>query len=325
MLRKALTFYTQYFTVWVVLFGAAAYYWPGPFLWVGGLKITEHFSGTTLFFALTMFGIGAVLEAADFKRIGQQPWIVAVGCTAQYTIMPIGGFVCAKVFDLPPEIAVGLILTGCAPGAMASNVMCYVAKADTAYSVSLTTASTLLCPVLMPGLTKLLAGTILPIDFWKMCLDVVLMVVIPLLAGFGVRYYFKSRIERIVYIFPAISATFIVFVCSYVIAANKEYLAQLTIAILAAVLILNLYGMAGGYGVGAVFGMEVTKRRTLSIEVGMQNAGLGTVLAVKHFGPQAAIPSAIFVFVCIVTAALAAAWWQRSDRQDRELKNSLTP
>jgi BASS family bile acid:Na+ symporter len=269
-----------------------------------------------LFFALTMFGIGAVMEAADFKRIAKQPWIVVVGCAAQYTIMPIGGFVCAKVFDLPPEIAVGLILTGCAPDAMAGTVMCYMGKADTAYSVSLTTASTLLCPVLMPGLTKLLAGAILPIDFWGMFRDVVWMVVIPLLAGFGVRHFFKKHIERIVYIFPAVSATFIVFVCSFVIAANRQYLSQLTAAILLAVLALNLFGMAGGYGVGAAFRMDVARRRALSIGVGMQNAGLGTVLALEHFGPKAAIPSAIFVFVCIITAALAAAWWQKPGRQN---------
>ena len=321
MLRKALIFYTRYFTVWVVLFGFVAYFCPAPFLWLGNLQVTENFSGNSLFFALTMFGIGAVLEAADFRRIAQKPWIVVAGCFAQYTIMPFGAFIIAKVFNLAPELTVGLILTGSAPGAMASNVMCYVGKADTAYSVSLTTASTLLCAVLTPALTKLLAGSILPVDAWKLFLDVLWMVVIPLLAGFAIRHYFKTFVERIVYVFPAISATFIVFVCSFVIAANREYLAQLTIAVLAAVLVLNLYGMVAGYGVGAALRMEVKRRRTLAIEIGMQNAGLGTVLAVKHFGPQAAIPAAIFVFVCIITASLAAVWWQKGDSRNIAAKS----
>ena len=320
MLWKALTFYTRYFTVWVILCGILAYYFPAPVLWFGKLRVTESFSGNSLFFALTMFGIGAVLEAADFKRIAQKPWIVAVGCTAQYTIMPLGAFIVAKAFNLAPEIAVGLILTGSAPGAMASNVMCYVGKADTAYSVSLTTASTLLCALLTPLLTKLLAGSILPVDAWKLFYDVLWTVVIPLLAGFAVRHFFKNIINRIVHIFPTISATFIVFICSYVIADNKEYLGKLSVLVLVAVVLLNLYGMTAGYGVGAAFRMETKRRRTLAIEIGMQNAGLGVVLATTHFGSQAAIPAAIFVFVCIITASLAAVWWQKADIRNNSPK-----
>jgi len=300
----------------VILCGILAYYFPGPLLWFGKLQITEDFNCNSLFFALTMFGIGAVLEAADFKRIAEKPWLVVVGCAAQYSIMPLGAFVVAKAFNLAPEIAVGLILTGSAPGAMASNVMCYVGKADTAYSVSLTTASTLLCAFLTPLFTKLLAGSILPVDASALFFSVLWTVVIPLLAGFAVRHFFRNTIERVVYIFPAISATFIVFICSYVIADNKEYLAELSVLVLAAVLVLNLYGMAAGYGVGAAFRMDTKRRRTLAIEIGMQNAGLGVVLANTHFGSQAAIPAAIFVFVCIITASLAAVWWQKGDSRN---------
>ncbi|MGD2095484.1 MAG: bile acid:sodium symporter, partial [Phycisphaerales bacterium] len=149
MLKNILAFYTKYFAIWVVAFGVVAYFWPGPFV---SLK-----PGMDWFFALTMFGIGAVLQIEDFKRIAQKPVIVLIGSAAQFSIMPLGAFVLAKLFGLPPEIAVGLILTGSAPGAMASNVMSYIAKADTAYSVSLTTVSTLLCPLLTPGLTFILA------------------------------------------------------------------------------------------------------------------------------------------------------------------------
>jgi len=189
MFKKILSFYTKYFAVWVVLFGVAAYFLPGPFVALKGYM--------DWFFALTMFGIGVVLQVEDFKRIAQKPVIVLVGSAAQFSLMPIGAFILAKLFNLPPEIAVGLILTGSAPGAMASNVMSYIARADTAYSVSLTTVSTLLCPILTPGLTFLLAGSMLEIPFLDMVVSVMKMVIVPLFVGFGVRHYFKSKVEKI--------------------------------------------------------------------------------------------------------------------------------
>ncbi|MBN1796260.1 MAG: bile acid:sodium symporter family protein [Sedimentisphaerales bacterium] len=303
MVERILKFYTKYFAVWVVLFGVVAFFFPGPFV---SLK-----KGNQAFFALTMFGIGAVLQIEDFKRIAQRPAIVLIGTCSQFLIMPIGAFVLAKIFKLPPELAVGLILTGAAPGAMASNVMSYIAKADTAYSVSLTTVSTLLCPVLTPGITFILARSTLPIPFWEMFFSVIYMVVLPLFAGFGVRYFFKKQVEKVLPVFPAISVTFIIFICSLVIALNKERLVELSLIIVVVGIILNLYGMSAGYGVGKLFRMEVKRRRTLSIEIGMQNAGLGTALALAHLGDTAALPAAAFVFICIITASVMAEIWQR--------------
>jgi BASS family bile acid:Na+ symporter len=303
-MKKALEFYTRTFAMWVVLFGILAYIWPQP--------VVKLKSYNMYFFALTMFGIGVALKPEDFKRILERPVIVLIGSCAQFTIMPLGAFILAKVFDLPPEIAVGLILTGSAPGAMASNVMSYVAKADAAYSVSLTTVSTLLCPLLTPGLTKLLAGSILPIHFWPMFLNVIWMVILPLFAGFAVRYFLQRPVEKILPVFPALSVTFIIFICSLVIALNRDHLAQVTGIILVSAVILNIYGMTTGYGVGKIFNMAVKRRRTLAIEIGMQNAGLGTALALEHIGEQAAIPAAIFVFVCIITASGLSAVWQHT-------------
>ena len=303
MLGKILSFYTKYFAVWVIIFGVVAYQVPGPF---AALKDYMDW-----FFALTMFGIGAVLQIEDFKRIAQKPIIILIGCCSQFSIMPLGAFLLAKLFGLEAEIAVGLILTGSAPGAMASNVMSYIARADTAYSISLTTVSTLLAPLLTPGLTFILARSRLEVPFWEMVGSVIKMVIVPLFVGFGVRHYLKEKIEKISAIFPAISVTFIIFICSLVIALNKDYLANVTVLILVVGVLLNIYGMLAGYGVGSAFRMEVRRRRTLSIEIGMQNAGLGTVLALKHFGERAAIPAAIFVFICIITASIMAEVWQR--------------
>jgi len=312
MLDRILSFYTKYFAIWVLIFGLLAYYIPGPFI-----RLKDYMDW---FFALTMFGIGAVLRAEDFKRIIANPVIVLIGVAAQYTIMPLGAFAVAKLFNLPPALAVGLILTGSAPGAMASNVMSYIAKADTAYSVSLTATSTLLAPILTPGLTFILARSILDVNFWAIFLSVIKMVVIPVLLGFWIRRVLKERIERIIKVFPAISVTFIIFICSLVIALNRQYLVMITAATLTAVTALNLYGMSLGYGTGKLFGMDRPRRRALSIEIGMQNAGLGTILALKHFGEKAAIPAAAFVFVCIITASVMAEIWQKRDaRRDTRL------
>ncbi|MBN1456992.1 MAG: bile acid:sodium symporter family protein [Sedimentisphaerales bacterium] len=303
MTNKIISLYTKYFAVWVLIMGVIAYYYPRPFV-----AMKEYM---TMFFALTMFGIGAVLSLDDFKRIGQRPTIVIIGSVAQFSIMPFGAFLVAKIFNLPDAIAVGLILAGCAPGAMASNVMCYIACADTAYSVSLTTVSTLLCPVITPALTMLLAGSVMDVEFLPMFYSVVQMVILPLALGFLVRRALKEKMDKVVHIFPAISVTFIIFICSLVIALNREYLGMLTISIFCAAVLLNLYGMSAGYGVGALFKMSTARKRTLCIEIGMQNAGLGTVLALKHFGAQAAIPTAIFVFICIITASIISEFWRR--------------
>jgi BASS family bile acid:Na+ symporter len=305
MFQRVLAFYTRYFAIWVVVFGVVAYLWPRPFEWLR--------PANKLFFALTMFGIGVVLHVEDFRRILRDPLAVLIGSAAQFTIMPLAAFAVSRLLGLPDELAVGLILTGAAPGAMSSNVMSYIAKADTAYSVSLTTVSTILCPVLTPALTFLLArGTRLDVPVLDMMLDVMLTVILPLFAGFAVRHFLGRRLEKVLPVFPALSATFIVFICALVIALNRDRLRHVTGLVLAATLMLNLGGMAAGYGVGALFRMELRRRRTLAIEIGMQNAGLGTVLALSYFGPAATIPAAVFVFVCIITASVMASFWQRT-------------
>jgi BASS family bile acid:Na+ symporter len=307
MLNKVLSFYTKYFAVWVILFAVAAYHFPEPF------KALQNYN--KWFFAVTMFGIGAVLSAGDFKHIVKNPVLILIGTSAQFLIMPFGAFILAKLFNLPAEAAAGLILAGAAPDAMAGNVMAYIAKADTAYAVSLTTVSTLICPVVTPGLMWLLAKSRLPINFWAMLLDLMLMVIIPLLVGFAFRHCFKKQVEKILPVFPALSVTFIIFICALVVALNRRFILQATGPILAAVIVLNVVGMFGGYGVGALFRMDYRRKRTLAIQVGMQNAALGTTLALEHLGEKAAIPSAFFIFVCIITAALAAAFWQRTQAE----------
>ncbi|HNX91037.1 MAG TPA: bile acid:sodium symporter family protein [Candidatus Omnitrophota bacterium] len=300
---RALFHYSNCMTVWVILLALVAYFKPAPFV-----AMKPHMD---LFFQITMFGIGTLMKADDFKRITEMPRLVLIGTVAQFTIMPFGAYIFAHLFNLPPALTLGLILTGAAPEAMASNVIAYVAKADLLYAVSLTTVSTLLAPILTPGLTLLLAHESFHIDFWAMFFSLVSIIIVPLGIGFFLRHFSGKLLDPILRFFPALSTTFIVFICALVVALNKGNLSKLTLIVIIACVCLNVNGMLMGYGVGKLFKMNVSRCRTLSIEVGMQNAGLGTLIALKYFAPETAIPAALFVVLCLTTASIAAQFWQR--------------
>ena len=298
---KVLNIYNKLFVLWVVLGGLAAYFYPQVFIPLK--KFME------LFFALTMLGVGMVLNPADFVNIFKNFKVIIIGVVAQFSIMPFGAYVVSILFDLSNEFSLGLILAGSAPGAMASNVLSFLAGADVAYSVSLTTVSTFLSPVLTPLLTLFLAKTYLDVPFWSMFFSVFRMVLIPLLLGIGLKKLFRKKLDSVHKIFPAISTTFIVFICALVIALNKSYLLQLNLLIFAAAIMLNLFGLFMGYMTGKGFGFDLLKKRALSIEIGMQNAGLGSVLALKHFDEKTALPAVIFVFICIFSASILVPVW----------------
>jgi len=304
MFNKILNTYNRLFALWVILGGITAFYLPGFFL-----PLKKYME---IFFALTMFGIGMVLNYRDFENIFKHFWVVLIGVTAQFTIMPLGAFFISRLLSLSKEFSLGLILTGSAPGAMASNVLSYLAGADVAYSVSLTTASTILSPLLTPWLTLCLAHTLFHIPFWAMFLSVLKMVVIPLFIGFGVKHFWAKHLNPVIKVFPAISTTFIVFICSLVIALNKTYILKTNPKIFGAVIILNIGGIIAGYALAHISRFDLLKKRALSIEIGMQNAGLGSVLALKHFNERVALPAVIFVFVCIFTASFLVQVWSKS-------------
>jgi BASS family bile acid:Na+ symporter len=308
MYRKIMQSYTRLFGLWIVLAGVVAYFSPGVF--AGAHKYNLYF------FALTMFGIGAVMTPQDFIPLVRQPWLMLLGTIAEYIIMPFGAYFLAELFHLSDELAAGLILAGCAPGAMSSNVICYIAKADIAYSVALTSITTLLCPLTTAGLTTLLVGTRMDVSFWQMFKELIQIVIVPLAAGFTFRYFFPRLTKKMEEVFPAISVTFIIFICAIVIAANHDRLLDMTGVVLLTVVLLNVGGLYAGHLLGLLFKLGVPQRRTLSIEIGMQNAGLGTVLAIHNFGPRAAVPTALFVYVSIFTAAIMCEYWKRKAKPE---------
>jgi len=301
-MNKTQNFYNNNLSLWVLIFAGIAYLYPPLFAGFDPFII--------IFFSITMFGIGMVITEENYKNIARSPGAIIYGNICQFTIMPLLALATAYFFDLPKEITVGMILTGSAPGAMTSNVISYLSDGDTAYSVSLTAVATLLCPFLTPLLTLFLAGKMLPIPFWDMVGTILYAVVIPLFVGYHIRKNFPEFIAKLKEWPATISVTAIILICSCVVAVNKENLGKATIIIFIAVIVHNLLGLTLGYLAGKAGRFDFKRKKTLSIEIGMQNAGLGAVLALKHFPKEVAIPAAIFTIWCIVSAALLVRFWK---------------
>ena len=252
------------------------------------------------FFAATMFAVGVVLDPAELSETVSRPGQIGLGVITQFTAMPLLGFAAAMLAPLPPEVALGFIIVACAPGAMASNVIVYLAGGAVAYSVALTTVATFISPLATPALVKWLGGVFVPIPFWPMMKTILWMVVVPLLAGMGVRRLRGVKLEEARDFAPALAAVSIVVICSYAVASNQERIAQ-----------VGVWVLAVGWTFGQLYGFDYRHRLTLAIEIGMQNAGLGVALALQHFQPATALPGALFAVWCILTAAGASAWLSR--------------
>lgn len=275
-----------------------AFFLPEPFL------LLKHVF--LWFFAATMFALGLVLEPAEAKAALKRPGSILLGVLAQYTIMPLLGFaaaMCAVWQGVAPELALGFIIVGCAPGAMASNVITYLLGGAVAFSIAMTMLATLLSPLLTPTLVEWLGGVLLPIPFWPMMQTIILTVALPLLAGMlmrrelpqGERYYRRLA--------PEIAALAIIMICGYAVAANQQHIAETPWFIFALVIILNAGGYLFGWLAAIACRFDTRYRITLAVEIGMQNAGLGVALALKHFSAETALPGALFAVWCILTAA----------------------
>ncbi|MDH5229256.1 MAG: bile acid:sodium symporter family protein [Gammaproteobacteria bacterium] len=285
----------------------SAYFYPPAFL---------IFKSSFLwFFAATMFALGLVLESDDLKATLKQPLPIIYGLATQYTVMPLLAFAAAMLSNLPPEIALGLIIVGCAPGAMASNVVVYLAGGAIAYSITLTTIATLVSPLFTPTLVELLGGALLPIPFWPMMKTIIYTVLLPVLLGISVKKYFARQVKPIIQIAPTIAVIAIVIICSYAIAANQSRLSTVGLELLFWVVLINALGYVLGWYLAKLYGFGLRKRIALSIEIGMQNAGLGVALALKHFQAETALPGAIFAVWCVLTAAGMSAYLRSRQEQ----------
>ncbi len=296
--------FTRLLPAWVILCGIGAYF--APFIFIPLKSYME------LAFALIMLGIGLVIDYDEFMPVLRRPQVIFLGILAQFAIMPALGFLIAKLFHFPPQYTLALVLVGSVPGAMASNVICYLARADVPFSVALTSVGTFLAPLLTPGLTYLYAHTIVNIQVWPLFMSIVKMVILPLMIGFVIKRLFRSATNKFELLFPPLSTIFIVFICGLVIALNRDRLIEMGLTLFFAVALHNILGLFLGYEAGKMYRFNEKQCRTLAFQVGMQNAGLGAVLALKHFSPETALPSVLFATWCVVTASILSEFWAHS-------------
>ncbi|MDX1485178.1 MAG: bile acid:sodium symporter family protein [Alphaproteobacteria bacterium] len=264
---------------------------------------------------VVMFGMGLTLSARDFTEVAKRPGIVGFGLALQFGIMPAAAWLVAQAMQLPLELLIGLILVGACPGGTASNVICYLARANVALSITLTTLSTFLAVALTPILTWLYAGHMVAVPVVEMLLSILKVIILPVTLGIVANHYLGARLDRLRSLFPTISVLAIVAIIAIVVALNATAGADIVWGLILAVVLHNLLGLAAGYGIPAFCGVDARTCRTLAIEVGMQNSGLGVALATQFFSAAAALPGAVFsVWHNLSGAALAAVWARRPVR-----------
>lgn len=304
----------EWFPLWIVTGCLWAWWQPEAWLWF------QPYIAVGL--GVIMLGMGLTLKLSDFSEVLRMPKIVAIGVLAQFIIMPLSAYFWAKVLDLEASLAVGLILVGACPGGTASNVISYLARANVALSVLLTMCSTFAAIVLTPLLSQWLAGAYLPVDGWGLFRSMVQVVLIPLIAGLLIntaldrmqqhkRHAVRAAVNALG---PIVSIAVIVLVVNSIVAGNKAALASMGPKLFCSVFLFHATGFVLAYVVMKRLGYGNAECRTVSIQVGMKNSGLGASLAKTHFADMAMapVPAAISaVLHCLIGSALAGFWGRR--------------
>ena len=305
-------FLARYTSAFVILMGALAFLRPQIFSWV-------HGDAQTAVLGVIMLAMGMTLSKSDFAILARNPIAIAIGAIAQYTIMPLLAFGIAHALHLDPALATGLILVGCSPGGVSSNIMSFLCKGDVALSVGMTTVSTLLAPIATPLLVLHLSGQEIAVDAYGMFRSILVVTVLPVTLGI-ILNTLMGRTKfygAVLGLMPGIAVIGLGCIVGGVIAADGEFFLRSGLAIFVAVFLHNTGGYILGYLAAKVTRMNRARRRTLAIEVGMQNAGLATVLAHKHFAalPGAEVISAVSCVWHSVTGALVAGLFVKLDKR----------
>ncbi|HJG35278.1 MULTISPECIES: bile acid:sodium symporter family protein [Desulfovibrio] len=301
VLRRLSVVLTRFMGVIIIAFSALALWQPWIFSWVA-----PHIS-TML--GIIMLGMGMTLHWQDFSHVLRHPRDLGLGLVVQFGCMPLLAFALCHVFALPPELAMGMILVGTAPGGTASNVLTFIARGDVAFSVAMTAAATLVSLLLTPPLTWLLGGVWVPVDMGGLFWSIVKIVLVPVLLGLLLHHFQRGLVDRLMPFLPLASALVITLVIAGIIAVNAQNILSAGPAIFAAVIAHNLLGLAVGWFAACRLRFAPPRRRALAIEIGTQNSGLATALALAHFTPAAAIAGALFSVWQNISGALLSNFW----------------
>lgn len=287
------------FPVLVIIGGVIGYFAP---------NIAASFAPqVTPLLGIVMFGMGLTLKPVDFALVARRPLPVLIGVVAQFVIMPLVALAVVAIMDLPDAVAAGVILVGCAPGGTSSNVVSYLARGDVALSVTMTSISTLLAPVLTPLLTLWLAGEYMPVSASAMAWSIVKVVLIPVVAGILIGMWAPRVVAKISAALPWISVAAISAIVCIVVGGAHDTIATAGVLFFVAVVVHNGCGYGLGYLAGLVTKQPVPARRTMAVEVGMQNSGLATSLASTYMNPLSALPGAVFSVWHNLSGAVLAA------------------
>ncbi|MBO0323643.1 bile acid:sodium symporter family protein [Muricauda sp. CAU 1633] len=294
-------------------------YWPQYFVQIGNFKLT----GLIIpLIQIIMFGMGTSMSIKDFAGVIKSPKGVLVGVSAQLAIMPIVGYALASVSGFPPEIAAGIVLIGCSPSGVASNVMAYLAKANLALSITITSIATLLAPFVTPVLMKLLAGQFVEINVLTMMWSITKMIILPIGAGLLFNHLLHGRTKWLDKAMPLVSMLAIGLIIIVITAAGRDSLLEIGALLMLLVLVHNLFGYFLGYWFARLVGMDERDARTISIEVGMQNGGLASGIA-NTLGKIATMGLAPAVFgpLMNITGSILASYWHKKVPTDIELSD----
>ena len=292
---------TRLFPLWAVLLSVAAYYSPTSFTGIGPY--------VTYLLMLIMFGMGVTLNIDDFKRVLTRPAPVIAGTFLHYLVMPLAAWGLAKLFQMPSDLAAGMILVGSVASGTASNVMIYLAKGDVALSVTISSVSALVGVFATPLLTKLYVDTSIEVDVMGMLLSIVQIVVVPIGLGLILHHTVNGVVKRVEPYLPAFSMICILLIISAVVAGSQSFIGSVGLVVIIAVILHNAIGLLGGYWGGKLFGFDESTCRTLALEVGMQNSGLAATLGKIYFTPLAALPGALFSVWHNLSGSLLAGYW----------------
>ncbi len=311
ILQSTSSWLSRYTSPFVIAAAALAFVIPGCFTWVQG-------DVQALVLGFIMLTMGMTLRPVDFRILAARPLDIGIGALAQFTLMPLGAWALVQGFDLPRGIAAGLILVGCCPGGVSSNIMSFLCKGDVPYSVGMTTVSTLLAPFVTPLLMLWLAGESIEVDAAGMFRSILFVTLLPVAIGAICNGKWGNRpgYTDFCKIMPGLSVIGLACIVGGVTAAKGASFFASGALIFLTIFLHNTLGYAFGYLVGRSTRMSRPKRRTLSIEVGMQNAGLATVLAGRHFPamPEAAVAAAICCVWHSISGTLLASLFNTFDR-----------
>ncbi|MFP6763629.1 MAG: bile acid:sodium symporter family protein [Planctomycetaceae bacterium] len=338
-MQRAGQFLQQTLLAWLIVFSAAALFWdrmeqPDPFLWTADVQLPAAFdpvqiTGTSrpllgIMIQLTMFCIGCLISAREIQDVFRRWPLVLGGTVIQYTSMPLLAWGLGTFLGLPRDYLIGVIVVGCVPGAMASNVLTLASRGNVSYSVSLTTSATILSPIIVPIAFQLTLSTIIETDPLADALKLLKQVVGPVILGHLVCRFSARAARGMAAIAPILANCTIIWVIAVVVALNRERLLDVfrgasdgSGLLLITLLLINLLGYAAGFYGGWLLKLNTGMRRALTLEVGMQNAGLGTVLVLgmSNVDKAAAIPTAVYTFGCMLTGTVLAQLWGRSTAQ----------